>query len=58
MKLLAVLLLAFFVHERFTPEPFVNLKVVFAPPMPRLLVLVGFVVAAPNGIMGLLRRRR
>ena len=38
----AVLLLAFFVHERFTPAPFVNLKVIFSPPLPRLLVLVGF----------------
>ena len=37
-----LLLLAFIVHERLTPHPFVDLKVVFGPPLPRLLLLVAF----------------
>ena len=32
----------FFVHERRTPHPFLDLKVAFAPPLPRLLLLIGF----------------
>jgi DHA2 family multidrug resistance protein len=38
----AILLAAFFVHERTTECPAVDFKVVFTPPMPRLLVLVAF----------------
>ena len=38
----AVLVAAFFVHERLTPEPLVNLKVIFAAPLPRLLLLIAF----------------
>lgn len=38
----AIVLAAFFVHERSTPHPFVNLKVLFANPLPRLLLLVSF----------------
>jgi DHA2 family multidrug resistance protein len=38
----AVLLAAFFVHELTTDHPGVNLKVVFSNPLPRLLVLIGF----------------
>lgn len=38
----AVLLIAFFVHESRTAHPGVNLKVVFAPPLPRLLLLITF----------------
>ena len=38
----AVLVAAFFVHEARTPQPLINLKVAFARPLPRLLVLVGF----------------
>ena len=37
-----VLVAAFFVHEARTPHPLINLKVAFARPLPRLLVLVGF----------------
>jgi MFS transporter, DHA2 family, multidrug resistance protein len=37
-----VLLIGFFVHEARTPNPAVSLKVVFAAPLPRLLVLVAF----------------
>jgi DHA2 family multidrug resistance protein len=37
-----ILLAAFFVHERRTPNPGVNLKVIFTAPMPRLLVLIAF----------------
>jgi DHA2 family multidrug resistance protein len=37
-----VLLTAFFVHEARTPNPGVNLKVAFAAPLPRLLLLIGF----------------
>ena len=36
------LLVAFFVHERTIESPAVDFKVVFAAPMPRLLVLVAF----------------
>ncbi|HEY2481712.1 MAG TPA: MFS transporter [Caulobacteraceae bacterium] len=38
----AVLLAGFFVNEARSARPLVNLKVVFAPPLPRLLVLIGF----------------
>jgi DHA2 family multidrug resistance protein len=38
----AVLVAAFFVHEARTPQPLVNLKVAFAAPLPRLLLLVAF----------------
>jgi DHA2 family multidrug resistance protein len=38
----ALLLVFFFVHEALTPHPLINLKVAFAPPLPRLLVLVAF----------------
>jgi DHA2 family multidrug resistance protein len=37
-----LLLGAFFVHEFYTPRPLVNLKVVFGPPMPSQLLLIGF----------------
>jgi MFS transporter, DHA2 family, multidrug resistance protein len=37
-----VLLIGFFVHESRTAHPGVNLKVVFAPPLPRLLLLITF----------------
>ena len=37
-----LLLAAFFVNEARTPSPFINLKVAFAAPLPRLLVLIGF----------------
>jgi DHA2 family multidrug resistance protein len=36
------LLAAFLVHERRAAHPFVNLKVLFSPPLPRLLVLIAF----------------
>jgi len=38
----AVLLLAFVIHERTSVNPGVNLKVAFTAPLPRLLILVGF----------------
>jgi DHA2 family multidrug resistance protein len=38
----AVLLVGFFVHEASIPDPLVDLKVAFAPPLPRLLVLIAF----------------
>ncbi|HEY2661760.1 MAG TPA: MFS transporter [Caulobacteraceae bacterium] len=38
----ALLLIGFFVHEARTPHPGVNLKVAFAAPLPRLLVLIAF----------------
>jgi DHA2 family multidrug resistance protein len=38
----ALLVAAFFVHEARTAHPFVNLKVAFAAPLPRLLVLIAF----------------
>jgi DHA2 family multidrug resistance protein len=37
-----VLLVGFWAHERRTPHPFINLRVLVAPPLPRLLVLVAF----------------
>lgn len=37
-----IVLAAFYVHERTTPHPFINLKALFANPLPRLLLLVGF----------------
>ena len=36
------LLIAFYVHERRTSHPFINLRVLLAGPLPRLLVLVAF----------------
>jgi len=36
------LLAAFLLHERRAAHPFVNLKVLFSPPLPRLLVLIAF----------------
>lgn len=38
----AILVAAFVVHARRSPQPFINLKVAFAPPMPRLLGGVAF----------------
>ncbi len=38
----AVLLAGFFVHERRSDHPFVNLNVLFAAPLPRLLLLIAF----------------
>lgn len=37
-----LLVAAFLLHERSTPHPFVNLKVLFGNPLPRLLLLIGF----------------
>ena len=37
-----LLVVAFFVHEALTPQPLINVKVVFAAPMPRLLLLIAF----------------
>jgi MFS transporter, DHA2 family, multidrug resistance protein len=36
------LLAAFFVHERYAPQPGLDLKVLFHSPMPRLLLLISF----------------
>lgn len=38
----AVLLAAFIAYEHVAPQPFINLKVVLGPPLPRLLLLVAF----------------
>jgi DHA2 family multidrug resistance protein len=38
-----LLLVGFFLHERLTPTPAINLKVIFAPPLPIVLVLIAFV---------------
>jgi DHA2 family multidrug resistance protein len=38
-----VLVAGFLIHERRAAEPFVNLRVVFADPLPRLLLLIAFV---------------
>ena len=38
-----VLVVAFFLHERSTSSPVINLKVVFTPPLPALLLLIAFV---------------
>jgi len=38
----AVLLVAFVIHERRTPCPFLNISVLVADPLPRLLLLVAF----------------
>ena len=38
----AVLLVGFFAHERLAANPAVNLRVAFTAPLPRLLILVGF----------------
>jgi DHA2 family multidrug resistance protein len=37
-----ILVIGFFVHELHTPNPGVNLKIVLEPPLPRLLVMIGF----------------
>ena len=37
-----LLVAAFVVHERLHPNPFINLKVAFGKPLPRLLLLVAF----------------
>ena len=37
-----LLLLAFFVHEARTPNPLINLKVVFSDPIPSLFLLIAF----------------
>jgi DHA2 family multidrug resistance protein len=37
-----VLLAAFLVHEARTPQPLVNTRVIFAAPLPRLLLMVAF----------------
>jgi DHA2 family multidrug resistance protein len=37
-----VLFAGFFVHEARTSNPVIDLKVAFAPPLPRLLLLIGF----------------
>jgi DHA2 family multidrug resistance protein len=37
-----VLVAGFLVHERHSAQPFINLRVAFSPPVPRLLVLIGF----------------
>jgi DHA2 family multidrug resistance protein len=43
LMLAGVFLLAvFFIHELRTPRPLLNLKVVFGPPMPSQLLLIGF----------------
>jgi DHA2 family multidrug resistance protein len=38
----AVVLAGFFIHEARSKDPFINLKVAFAPPLPRLLLLIAF----------------
>jgi MFS transporter, DHA2 family, multidrug resistance protein len=38
----AILLVAFFAHELYTPTPAVNLKMLLEAPLPRLLIMVGF----------------
>ena len=38
----ALIFAAFLLHERFTREPLLNLKVVFGAPMPTLFLLIGF----------------
>jgi DHA2 family multidrug resistance protein len=42
MSAAAVLLLAFFINERLSANPGLNLKVAFTAPLPRLLLLVAF----------------
>jgi DHA2 family multidrug resistance protein len=37
-----VLVATFFINEHFHPHPFINLKVAFARPLPRLMLLVAF----------------
>ena len=37
-----ILVVGFFIHEATTPNPGVNLKILFQPPLPRLLVMVAF----------------
>jgi DHA2 family multidrug resistance protein len=36
------LMAVFFIHELLTPRPLLNLKLVFGPPMPSQLLLIGF----------------
>lgn len=38
----AVLLIAFFVHEARTANPLINVKVAFAAPLPKLLLMIAF----------------
>ena len=38
----ALLLIGFFVHEARTAHPLINVKVAFAPPLPKLLLMIGF----------------
>ncbi len=38
----ALLLIGFFVHESRTAHPIINVKVAFAPPLPKLLLMIGF----------------
>ena len=38
----SILVIGFFIHEATTSNPGVDLKVLFVPPLPRLLVMVGF----------------
>jgi MFS transporter, DHA2 family, multidrug resistance protein len=40
--LAAVILAGFLIHEATTSNPWVDLRVIFSPPIPRLLVLIGF----------------
>ncbi|MGC1304296.1 MAG: MFS transporter [Caulobacteraceae bacterium] len=37
-----LLIAGFFIHEARTPNPGLNLKFLFAPPMPQILILIGF----------------
>jgi DHA2 family multidrug resistance protein len=37
-----LLLIGFFVHEARTAHPLINVKVAFAPPLPKLLLMIGF----------------
>jgi DHA2 family multidrug resistance protein len=38
----AILVALFFIHERRTPHPVFNLEVAARPPLPRLLIMIGF----------------
>jgi DHA2 family multidrug resistance protein len=38
----ALLLIGFFVHEARTAHPLINVKVAFAPPLPKLLLMIAF----------------
>jgi DHA2 family multidrug resistance protein len=37
-----IVLVGFLAHEARTPNPFIDLKIAFGPPLPRLLVLIAF----------------